>query len=266
MTEEEWLECDDPARMLEQLREKGLSDRKLRLFACGCCRRIWKLLPNDTARRFIELMEQWADSVERRWDKKTGDCIYERHEIEQQQGTLQVELKYHAAWDKIPGYEHSVFPSSLGAAEYAGEIWPADPDTHWTAAWGASHHCSHAAGYVHDSFDEREKHRKAESQAQAKLLRCIAGNPFCAVILDHESISATAKLLAARIYQERAFDLLPILADSLEEGGCQQEDVLRHLRDGGEHFRGCWALDQVREATEDEEGDFDYDDSDYGDS
>jgi hypothetical protein len=53
------------------------------------------------------------------------------------------------------------------------------------------------------------------------------------------------KQLAESIYQERVFDRLPILADALEENGCTQEEVLNHLRGGGEHVRGCWALDLV---------------------
>jgi hypothetical protein len=56
---------------------------------------------------------------------------------------------------------------------------------------------------------------------------------------------STSRRLAETIYQERAYDRLPILADALEESGCNQQDVLTHLRSGGEHVRGCWALDLV---------------------
>jgi hypothetical protein len=51
--------------------------------------------------------------------------------------------------------------------------------------------------------------------------------------------------LAQAIYEERAFDRLPILADALEETGRTQVDILDHLRSGGEHYRGCWVVDAV---------------------
>jgi hypothetical protein len=51
--------------------------------------------------------------------------------------------------------------------------------------------------------------------------------------------------LAEAIYEERAFDRMPILADALEEAGCADADVLRHCRDPGPHVRGCWVLDLI---------------------
>jgi hypothetical protein len=53
----------------------------------------------------------------------------------------------------------------------------------------------------------------------------------------------TIPKLAQAIYDERAFDRLPVLADALEEAGCTDADLLGHLRGPGPHVRGCWALD-----------------------
>jgi hypothetical protein len=63
------------------------------------------------------------------------------------------------------------------------------------------------------------------------------------IALDPSWLTSTVTNLAEAIYQERAFDRLPILADALEEAGCNQQDILGHLRGGGEHCRGCWPVD-----------------------
>jgi hypothetical protein len=52
VTEQEWLSCADPALMLASLQGR-VSDRKLRLFGCACCRRIWAQLPRDANRALI---------------------------------------------------------------------------------------------------------------------------------------------------------------------------------------------------------------------
>ena len=49
--------------------------------------------------------------------------------------------------------------------------------------------------------------------------------------------------LAQGIYEERAFDRLPILADALEDAGCDNADILSHCRGPGPHARGCWVVD-----------------------
>jgi hypothetical protein len=91
-----------------------------------------------------------------------------------------------------------------------------------------------------------------QSHVQSDLLRDIFGPlPFRPVTLDPDCLTPTVKALGEAIYQECAFDRLPILADALEENGCKQEEVLKHLRGEGEHVRGCWCSETERRQTED---------------
>jgi len=93
-----------------------------------------------------------------------------------------------------------------------------------------------------DSLDEGP----IDACKATQLLRCIFGPlPFRCHALDHSWLTSTVTSLATAIYNERAFDRLPILADALEDTGCTQQDILSHLRSGGEHTRGCWPLDLV---------------------
>lgn len=77
------------------------------------------------------------------------------------------------------------------------------------------------------------------------ILREIYGNPFRPVTVDPAWRTATAVSLAQAIYEERAFDRLPILADALEDAGCTNADILDHCRQRGEHVRGCWVVDLI---------------------
>jgi hypothetical protein len=79
----------------------------------------------------------------------------------------------------------------------------------------------------------------------AELLRCIVGNPFRPVGVDQSWLTSTVVALARGIYDDRAFDRMPILADALQDAGCANADVLTHCRDTGPHARGCWVVDQL---------------------
>jgi hypothetical protein len=78
------------------------------------------------------------------------------------------------------------------------------------------------------------------------LLRCIFGSPFRLVTIKPTWLrwnDGTVVKIAQSIYDERRFEDLPILADALEDVGCDNADILAHCRQSGEHVRGCWAVD-----------------------
>jgi hypothetical protein len=86
----------------------------------------------------------------------------------------------------------------------------------------------------------------AERKEQTPLARDIFGNPFRAVVVDPAWLAwseGRVRRLAQSIYDDRAFDRLPVLADALEDAGCADRAVLDHCRSGGPHVRGCWVLD-----------------------
>jgi hypothetical protein len=78
---------------------------------------------------------------------------------------------------------------------------------------------------------------------QCNLLRCTFGNPFSPVTLDPAWRTPAVVQLARSLYEERRFEDMPVLADALEEAGCQDATVLEHCRGPGPHVRGCWVLD-----------------------
>jgi hypothetical protein len=76
-------------------------------------------------------------------------------------------------------------------------------------------------------------------------LRDVFGNPFQPVAFDPAWRTSTAIALAQQMYDSRDFSLMPILADALEDAGCDSDDVLAHCRGDGPHVRGCWVVDLV---------------------
>jgi hypothetical protein len=209
MTEAEWLASTDPWPMLEFLGASGkASDRKLRLFACACCRRIWHLLADKRSRDAVEVAELFADGQASDNDRRAADV---------QAGA--------ACFSAPPD-------SSVADAAYAAKecCFP-------SADSAALHTASIAADDVNAEL------------AQAALLRDIFGTlSFRSVGIDTAWLRwnhGTVPAVARRVYEERAFHDLPILADALEDAGCTAADLLAHCRSGGEHVRGCWAVDLI---------------------
>ncbi len=85
-------------------------------------------------------------------------------------------------------------------------------------------------------------------QMQTIILRDVF-NPFHAPF-DASWRTELVKAIASEAYGRRTLpdgllvpDRLAVLADALDDAGCDDAILLAHLRDGGYHWRGCWALD-----------------------
>ena len=84
-----------------------------------------------------------------------------------------------------------------------------------------------------------------DQETGCRLLRDIFGNPFRPVTFDPNWRTSTTVALAAQMYDSRDFSAMPILADALEDAGCDHPDILDHCRGTSPHVRGCWVADLV---------------------
>ncbi|VTR91317.1 Uncharacterized protein OS=Sorangium cellulosum (strain So ce56) GN=sce5710 PE=4 SV=1 [Gemmata massiliana] len=207
MTEQEWLVATDPVPMLEFLNGKA-SDRKVRLFACGCAFRIWEQLPDDLFTQVILMGERLADG-----------------KMDEQELQIAQETAF-AAWLDSGVFTDSIEEAAILAARYTLLI-PANLS--FTSAREAAF--------------SRDAEALAEQTWQSNCFRDIFGNPFRPTVANPSWLTSTVQALATDIYEDRAFDRLPILADALQDAGCDNADVLDHCRSEGPHVRGCWVID-----------------------
>src|SRR5262249_23472844 len=113
------------------------------------------------------------------------------------------------------------------------------------ASWNGRTAMGYAADAACAAAAEAVSTEAAAKLQQVGFLRCIFGNPFHPVTLTPAWQTSTVTALAQSIYDDRAFDRLPILADALEDAGCDNADILNHCRQPGEHVRGCWVVDLI---------------------
>ncbi|AMV24453.1 hypothetical protein VT84_08650 [Gemmata sp. SH-PL17] len=91
---------------------------------------------------------------------------------------------------------------------------------------------------------QTEQEYRTRFQRGAELLRaarwCLFPN---STLFSPSWQTSTAVALASQMYESRDFGAMPILADALQDAGCDNADVLVHCRGSGPHVRGCWVVD-----------------------
>lgn len=232
VTEAAWLAATDPEPMFELLGDNAW-DRKRRLFSVACCRRIWPALSAecerhgwdvDDFRRALELAERYADAPEfqspdtRPRHLGSGSCACNAFawtcELEKQLIAFDRPLFTAWAWASAaaaPSTETFLIPWNVGKYDTG----PAGPS------------------------------QLAELALHCHFLRDIFGNPSRSVAVDPAWLTSDVLALAKGIYEERNFGRMPILADALQDAGCDNDDILDHCRGPGPHVRGCYVLDLI---------------------
>jgi hypothetical protein len=217
VTEAEWQSGRAWRGMLQFVRGRA-SGRKLRLFMVACCYRVWDCLLTRAEADGVMAAERYADGQAS--DVEVGaahqaieSAVYKRHSP--------------ADYVTIPGIE-IVQP----CAE--------------TAVWVAGGRVEARSGPDDEGYHGRLRAlEEEERRGQVELLRDLFGNPFRPVEFEPRWRTTDVIELARSIYEEKAFERLPILADALMDAGCEDEAIISHCRGEGTHVRGCWVVDLV---------------------
>ena len=229
MSEHNWVTTGNPELILEFLRG-GASERKLRLFACACCRSFWPLVHDVPAvAAGIEVAARYADDL-------TGTAALTRA---------------HARLRDVRDRAYSV--------ALINGMRPQDRDR-LAALVCAALACDE---HVQHSLLELVQRLPAwpdglPTEAQVNLFRDVFENPFRRAPLPPAVLQwqeGTVGKLAAAAYEQRDLPAgtldpapLAVLADALEDAGAD-EAFVGHLRSGGPHVRGCWVLDRLLRRT-----------------
>jgi hypothetical protein len=205
MTKQEWLVTLDPLVVLQGIVEKKPSSKKLRLAAVACCRRIWDLLTDERSRHAVDVAEQYAENGNPTADRMTAE----------EQASAVVDTSRLYGEDLRNDAAHS---AALCLAYWAN------------ASWGTFQVFGVTCEIV-------------GRPGQMEILDCVFGIPFRPLTINPNWLTSTVLALAQGIYSEKAFDRMPILADALQDAGCDNEEILQHCHRPSEHVRGCWVVD-----------------------
>jgi hypothetical protein len=214
MTEADWLGArpDDMINHLAGLDPRP-SRRKTRLCMVAFCRAIWHIMTDERCRRGVEVAERFADD---------------------------------------PGVETDLKAATKGLPtkrpDYAA-LYKTAPQEAARSCTSRNEKFLLAALVQVRAFTELAWQNGSETASepvtfQAEMIRDIFGNPFRPVTFSPSWRTDTALSLARQMYDSRDFSAMPILADALQDAGCDNEEVLNHCRDANQvHVRGCWVVD-----------------------
>jgi hypothetical protein len=256
MNETAWLGGSDPLAMLDELGDR-ISDRKLRLFAVACVRRVQSLVTDSRSLQALDLAEQFAQGLASDDDRAQAENLarYASYDNSFFHVPALVAVMHTLAWDirtgrnapdTQPAPEDDEFEMVLDGE---GEVAPPHGGVRevlLTLSRLATREAAYGAISEDDEAALTQHAVTAEGAAQAAVLREVVGNPYRPVELSPMWLAWNDHCIpnmARVMLDERRWGDLPVLGDALEEAGCANYWLLDHLRGRGPHSPGCWALD-----------------------
>jgi hypothetical protein len=244
VTEDEWLGCTDPQKMLEALRASGTaSGRKLRLFTCACCRLIWAFPNDDRSRQAVEVAEAYADGL------ASGDKILVAYsDMNACLRPLGRRYTHHPPAEVMDAAFIAFLRSTSTSGAYYGGRWEYRDHDAYRCAADAAERVATVAAWAGRPLESIHRH-------EATLLRDLFIPPACRTRPSIASAvrawqGGTVLRLAQAVYEDRDLpagtfrpDRVAVLADALEEAGVTDDAILAHLRGPAAHVRGCHVVD-----------------------
>ncbi|HVK08232.1 MAG TPA: hypothetical protein VM597_05585 [Gemmataceae bacterium] len=219
MTEAEWRSDDDPDRMSLAI-VRG-SPRKLRLFAVACARHLPADVLDPHCTHCLDLAEASADGRATAGDRQRAAAPVIELANRTEESARSADERDNRADPTFRAHHAAVACAATAAAD--------------------RFMIRQTASLVRKAAGDAD----AERQYQCAVLRDVYDNPARPSAFDPAWRTADATGLARAVYDDRAYDRLPLLADALTDAGCDNEDILAHCRSAGPHVRGCWVVDLV---------------------
>jgi hypothetical protein len=208
---------------------------------------VWQI-----SQRTVEVAERFADGLATNTERR--DAAEAAQAVSQHYGYIAAGAP---GPDEDPNYDDAAVKMGSDAASAAGcaaSILPSAAELNVRVAANSvayDNEAYYAGAHGDPDVDPDHPHllaRRAERAAQWKLLEDVFGEKPRDKKIDPAWLQwkdGTIPKLAQAIYDERAFDRMPELADALEAAGCTSEEILAHCRGPGEHSKGCWVVDLV---------------------
>lgn len=216
MKAHEWDTTENVDAMLTTVKGQ-VSDRKAFLIACGCCRLIEG---SDSLRLTADRLEALADRPMKSYEKisilsAVSELVFG--------GTLPF-LDYFFRGSELGAWQLTRSATSLLRQFTARRQNPDGPT---------------------DDANLLVPTNDPTSPEQAAVVRELLGNPLRPVTFDPRWRTEAVVGLAEAIEEENAWDRMPILADAIQDAGCEVQEFLAHCRAATVHRRGCWVLDAI---------------------